>query len=151
MHPGLQYGPVLSRLGGKIHTRVRCPDGKTRAIACPALERAFVFTKSGTRFQREKPKAGCAHRQGRRLTKPVLPHQAPFEKPLTFQTGFRVGDGVFRRSEEHTSELQSLTNLVCRLLLEKKKQRKSSRWRRMHSSKFQWRQTAEEQITRLDC
>src|SRR5262249_59101851 len=26
------------------------------------------------------------------------------------------------RSEEHTSELQSLTNLVCRLLLEKKKQ-----------------------------
>src|SRR5258706_4893218 len=29
----------------------------------------------------------------------------------------RAGD----RSEEHTSELQSLTNLVCRLLLEKKK------------------------------
>src|SRR5438093_2232881 len=27
----------------------------------------------------------------------------------------------FPRSEEHTSELQSLTNLVCRLLLEKKK------------------------------
>src|SRR5438046_7525579 len=27
----------------------------------------------------------------------------------------------FKRSEEHTSELQSLTNLVCRLLLEKKK------------------------------
>src|SRR5438046_6501686 len=30
---------------------------------------------------------------------------------------------VFSRSEEHTSELQSLTNLVCRLLLEKKKQK----------------------------
>src|SRR5437016_10238633 len=28
---------------------------------------------------------------------------------------------AFDRSEEHTSELQSLTNLVCRLLLEKKK------------------------------
>src|SRR5438093_7387077 len=27
------------------------------------------------------------------------------------------------RSEEHTSELQSLTNLVCRLLLEKKKEK----------------------------
>src|SRR2546430_6587212 len=27
----------------------------------------------------------------------------------------------FRRSEEHTSELQSQSNLVCRLLLEKKK------------------------------
>src|SRR5437016_8270626 len=29
-----------------------------------------------------------------------------------------------RRSEEHTSELQSLTNLVCRLLLEKKNKKK---------------------------
>src|SRR5438093_7145271 len=32
----------------------------------------------------------------------------------------RIGSGELR-SEEHTSELQSLTNLVCRLLLEKKK------------------------------
>src|SRR2546430_7302246 len=30
---------------------------------------------------------------------------------------------VWLRSEEHTSELQSQSNLVCRLLLEKKKQR----------------------------
>src|ERR1019366_9767210 len=30
-------------------------------------------------------------------------------------------DGDMDRSEEHTSELQSLTNLVCRLLLEKNK------------------------------
>src|SRR5258706_10656024 len=30
------------------------------------------------------------------------------------------------RSEEHTSELQSLTNLVCRLLLEKKKKQQSN-------------------------
>src|SRR5437016_7742916 len=30
-----------------------------------------------------------------------------------------------RRSEEHTSELQSLTNIVCRLLREKKKERSS--------------------------
>src|SRR2546430_10088097 len=29
----------------------------------------------------------------------------------------------YRRSEEHTSELQSQSNLVCRLLLEKKKQK----------------------------
>ena len=28
-----------------------------------------------------------------------------------------------KRSEEHTSELQSRTNLVCRLLLEKKKKK----------------------------
>src|SRR5258706_12778737 len=33
----------------------------------------------------------------------------------------QVGGGAQVRSEEHTSELQSLTNLVCRLLLAKKK------------------------------
>src|SRR5437016_10037568 len=32
-----------------------------------------------------------------------------------------------RRSEEHTSELQSLTNLVCRLLLEKKKKKQKNK------------------------
>src|SRR5688572_31381782 len=31
------------------------------------------------------------------------------------------------RSEEHTSELQSQSNLVCRLLLEKKKKKKGNR------------------------
>src|SRR2546427_2921979 len=35
---------------------------------------------------------------------------------------FPVADGG-ERSEEHTSELQSQSNLVCRLLLEKKKKR----------------------------
>src|SRR5574341_2452595 len=35
----------------------------------------------------------------------------------------RIGKGS-ERSEEHTSELQSPTNLVCRLLLEKKKKKK---------------------------
>src|SRR5437016_8123298 len=35
-----------------------------------------------------------------------------------------VIDYTKERSEEHTSELQSLTNLVCRLLLEKKKKKK---------------------------
>src|SRR5256885_9744869 len=35
----------------------------------------------------------------------------------------RAGANVSARSEEHTSELQSPCNLVCRLLLEKKKKR----------------------------
>src|SRR5205814_10077352 len=35
--------------------------------------------------------------------------------------GAGAGRGELRRSEEHTSELQSLRHLVCRLLLEKKK------------------------------
>src|SRR5438093_4535659 len=37
------------------------------------------------------------------------------------------GTVVGGRSEEHTSELQSLTNLVCRLLLEKKKKKKKNK------------------------
>src|SRR5258706_11901149 len=45
--------------------------------------------------------------------------------------GRRAGDHAASaylplRSEEHTSELQSLTNLVCRLLLEKKKPNRPS-------------------------
>src|SRR2546427_1859383 len=36
------------------------------------------------------------------------------------------------RSEEHTSELQSQSNLVCRLLLEKKKSIDSRRVHRLH-------------------
>src|SRR2546430_9307345 len=39
-----------------------------------------------------------------------------------------VGDGFFWRSEEHTSELQSQSNLVCRLLLEKKKTHECGRF-----------------------
>src|SRR2546430_4086580 len=37
-----------------------------------------------------------------------------------------VHRGGRNRSEEHTSELQSQSNLVCRLLLEKKKARRTS-------------------------
>src|SRR5690606_39401883 len=39
----------------------------------------------------------------------------------------RSGGGEAARSEEHTSELQSRENLVCRLLLEKKKKKKVRR------------------------
>src|SRR2546430_6327647 len=37
--------------------------------------------------------------------------------------GIRAWAGWRERSEEHTSELQSQSNLVCRLLLEKKKKK----------------------------
>src|SRR2546430_12492205 len=38
-----------------------------------------------------------------------------------YDVSYSLGDGLRPRSEEHTSELQSQSNLVCRLLLEKKK------------------------------
>src|SRR5262249_185317 len=45
-----------------------------------------------------------------------------------------------RRSEEHTSELQSLTNLVCRLLLEKKKKIKEVEYFHMGRQQTETRQ-----------
>src|SRR2546425_12998057 len=44
---------------------------------------------------------------------------------ITFLIGLQafINIGVVTRSEEHTSELQSLAYLVCRLLLEKKKKK----------------------------
>src|SRR5687767_15253870 len=48
------------------------------------------------------------------------------DKPITTRLAqflqFRAGKLARLRSEEHTSELQSLAYLVCRLLLEKKKE-----------------------------
>ena len=49
---------------------------------------------------------------------PLLTEHADVVVTATTDTGIARGRD---RSEEHTSELQSLTNLVCRLLLEKKK------------------------------
>src|SRR5688572_32588879 len=46
----------------------------------------------------------------------------PLQQPARQCQCRRPGDiGIAERSEEHTSELQSQSNLVCRLLLEKKK------------------------------
>src|SRR6266446_10637658 len=58
-------------------------------------------------FTNRRPGAGGAAR---------LPTQAHPHPPLGGETA--------GRSEEHTSELQSPCNLVCRLLLEKKKKQK---------------------------
>src|SRR2546430_17195608 len=44
---------------------------------------------------------------------------------VEFDTAFIPREKVAGRSEEHTSELQSQSNIVCRLLLEKKKNKVS--------------------------
>src|SRR2546427_5850990 len=57
--------------------------------------------------------------------------RSPSSRPCTRNTWNRscrrrarpISPSSSRRSEEHTSELQSQSNLVCRLLLEKKKQK----------------------------
>src|SRR5947209_8845295 len=51
-------------------------------------------------------------------------------KAVCFLIGGVETDPVLGRSEEHTSELQSRQYLVCRLLLEKKKNKKRTHRRR---------------------
>src|SRR3712207_6971242 len=48
-------------------------------------------------------------------------HEAPLQRPVVGDVGGEEGRRLGARSEEHTSELQSRQYLVCRLLLEKKK------------------------------
>src|SRR2546426_8880715 len=56
-----------------------------------------------------------------KIAKVIPPEQladrAGYSRPHTTHCG---PNGIYVRSEEHTSELQSPCNLVCRLLLEKK-------------------------------
>src|SRR2546430_9980321 len=53
------------------------------------------------------------------------------DRPYSTTTRCRLVAAVVARSEEHTSELQSQSNLVCRLLLEKKKDKiRRAAWRR---------------------
>src|SRR5438046_3056703 len=63
---------------------------------------------------------------GRWATRRGLPRVAGHREGVkAARAAVRAGTEI--RSEEHTSELQSLTNLVCRLLLEKKKKKRDNK------------------------
>src|SRR5437016_10786730 len=55
------------------------------------------------------------------INRSVSPGNAAGTSEDLARTGARIEEQI--RSEEHTSELQSLTNLVCRLLLETKNEK----------------------------
>src|SRR5690242_21382926 len=90
-------------------------------IRRPPRSTLFPYT---TLFRSDHP----AHAGGRVRGLPLHPHCG-----LAGEQGHPAhgGGGAAVRSEEHTSELQSHVNLVCRLLLEKKNKLKSKtrkRW-----------------------
>src|SRR5260370_17246596 len=61
-----------------------------------------------------------------RSTRPFSATKAArISRPNSLRMGIFCRFGSLERSEEHTSELQSHLNLVCRLLLEKKKSQKN--------------------------
>src|SRR5438552_17698239 len=57
------------------------------------------------------------------ITPPETPAPPPHTVPTAASPAPEPNGGAVRRSEEHTSELQSPDHLVCRLLLEKKKKK----------------------------
>src|SRR2546425_1510644 len=85
-------------------------------IRRPPRSTLFPYT---TLFRSEIERAGAQQ-----------PHLPPLERDRgEDEPGRDRGEHEAReteRSEEHTSELQSLAYLVCRLLLEKKKKKKSA-------------------------
>src|SRR2546427_7774627 len=91
-------------------------------IRRPPRSTLFPYT---TLFRSYLLRRRPGHRRGRlcsaRAVIAVAHSLRPIHRPA------RPAGGVLRaRSEEHTSELQSQSNLVCRLLLEKKKEKTNS-------------------------
>src|SRR5258706_11399582 len=81
-----------------------------------------LFRSRGHEEARQLPR----FRRSRKIALANRILQAVFDGCLHFVEHFHHSSADSRqklRSEEHTSELQSLTNLVCRLLLEKKKKK----------------------------
>src|SRR5206468_12847547 len=78
----------------------------------PPRSTLFPYT---TLFRSELPSCtSTIHPSGRWATRPTLRRHRTSSPPTPRKS----------RSEEHTSELQSRSDLVCRLLLEKKKKKK---------------------------
>src|SRR5438046_3472225 len=89
--------------------------GATNRVTAAVTKAAAAEIKDGKVIEMSYPLADGIPLFGTRFTKTIL-------------TATSLAPGAaFGRSEEHTSELQSLTNLVCRLLLEKKKNHKPHR------------------------
>src|SRR2546426_6258579 len=74
------------------------------------------------------------------LFRSTRPRPRSSSPPRAQRPGLQRAHVIHERSEEHTSELQSPCNLVCRLLLEKKKKKDNEHQRRNvqnHSGELQ--------------
>src|SRR2546426_3548312 len=86
-------------------------------IRRPPRSTLFPYT---TLFRSTRRRFRCCARL--KLDEASRPLRAPLRRRRARRDqGAHRGGGERSRSEEHTSELQSPCNLVCRLLLEKKK------------------------------
>src|SRR5438477_9809722 len=89
-----------------------------------AHQRIVTLFPYTTLFRSRPPALGAAPVAGLVGHDPEQPGPEGSPRPEAPQRSVRLEErllGRTERSEEHTSELQSHVNLVCRLLLEKKK------------------------------
>src|SRR5687767_15542774 len=96
-------------------------------IRRPPRSTLFPYTTLFRSPARFSTFASLQHRNFRLLwTTSVLNSGANWLQQVTLGwLAYDLSDSALIRSEEHTSELQSLAYLVCRLLLEKKKKKKN--------------------------
>src|SRR2546427_8531157 len=87
------------------------PTMSTPSSRSPARAAPSAWVSAGPA---EAGRDSCTTGRSASGSKCISGTQAPWSK----------GRCALARSEEHTSELQSQSNLVCRLLLEKKKKKK---------------------------
>src|SRR2546427_3074623 len=95
--------PLADRLGNQ----------RRRAIALPALKRGEARLQVPPIPRTHRTRRDVSRERGSRRVAQLVHHLLP--------CFFARHGCISARSEEHTSELQSQSNLVCRLLLEKKK------------------------------
>src|SRR5207248_3916522 len=95
-----------------------CTDSPPPEIYTLSLHDALPIYRSGGSIGTPSPRADDRNGHSRH---PVAPNGS-IVGPSFFRPGVRtMKTRAITRSEEHTSELQSPYDLVCRLLLEKKK------------------------------
>src|SRR2546427_9233747 len=94
-------------------------------IRRPPRSTLFPYTTLFRSFDVEHRAAAAADAPARETAHQLLARHLDHDHGLEGPALTRER-GVERRSEEHTSELQSQSNLVCRLLLEKKKKQEQT-------------------------
>src|SRR3712207_7074703 len=92
-------------------------------IRRPPRSTLFPYTTlfRSRRARVSAPRGLAPGRAGEKSEKEKGYENPPGDRRLALQRARGCGGGATARSEEHTSELQSRQYLVCRLLLEKKK------------------------------
>src|SRR5690606_41399329 len=99
------------------------------AILRPPGSSLFPYTtlfRSGVRVRGEHRAPGLGEVRRRRVAHPAV--DLHLRATVRLRVVRRTHLPHLDRSEEHTSELQSRENLVCRLLLEKKKKRDNQQY-----------------------